>query len=111
MPSTKEVFEQIQQSLTANPARTGGIQAVYQFNLSGDDPGVYQIILRPDEAMVVEGEPEKPDCTLELTADDFKDLVAGKLNGTIAFMTRQLRVKGDVGLAIKLQSLLGAYSG
>ncbi|NLA04878.1 MAG: SCP2 sterol-binding domain-containing protein, partial [Firmicutes bacterium] len=39
--------------------------------------------------------------------DDFGSLLDGKLNATSAFMAGKLKVKGDMGLAMKLQSLLG----
>ena len=34
---------------------------------------------------------------------DFLDLVSGKLNGTAAFFTGKLKVKGDVAVALKLR--------
>ncbi|HOH43646.1 MAG TPA: SCP2 sterol-binding domain-containing protein [Candidatus Hydrogenedentes bacterium] len=36
---------------------------------------------------------------------DFLDLVSGKLNGQTAFLTGKLKVKGDMTLALKLQSV------
>lgn len=46
------------------------------------------------------------DCTLAADADTFRDLLGGALNPTAAFMTGRLRVEGDMGLAMKLGSLL-----
>lgn len=110
MPTTKEIFEKINEVLSADPSRTGGLQAVYQFNISGDDPGVYQVILTPESAKAVEGEQEIPNCTLEIDSNDFKDMLEGKLNGTAAFMSGKLRVNGDLGLAMRLESILSSYS-
>jgi putative sterol carrier protein len=42
-----------------------------------------------------------------MTASDFVDMINGKLNGQMAFMTGKLKVAGDMGLAMKLQTLLG----
>ena len=42
-----------------------------------------------------------------MTAGDFVDMMNGKLNGQMAFMTGKLKVAGDMGLAMKLQTLLG----
>ena|SRR5579875_2952187 len=110
MPSTRDIFRKIHQSLSADPSRMSGLTAVYQFNLTGEDPGVYQIILKEHSAAAVEGTPEVPQCTLELTASDFKDMLQGRLNGTLALMSGKLRVKGDVSLAMRLKSVLKAYS-
>jgi putative sterol carrier protein len=40
-----------------------------------------------------------------MAAKDYLDMLAGKLNGQMAFMTGKLRIAGDLGLALKLQSL------
>jgi putative sterol carrier protein len=43
--------------------------------------------------------------TLTMAAGDFVDLTQGKLNGMTAFMSGKLKIAGDMGLAMKLQSL------
>ncbi|MGC9053156.1 MAG: SCP2 sterol-binding domain-containing protein [Candidatus Hydrogenedens sp.] len=40
-----------------------------------------------------------------MSASDFLDLVAGKLNGQTAFLTGKLKIQGDMTLALKLQSV------
>ena len=110
LPTTKEIFEKINDSLSSDPAKAAGINAVYQFNLTGEDEGVYQVVLRPDGAYAVEGQPESSNCTLEMAASDFKDMVEGKLNGTAAFMSGKLKVNGDMGLALRLQTVLQSYT-
>ncbi len=47
------------------------------------------------------------DCTLTADADVFESLLAGDLNPTAAFMTGKLKIDGDMGMAMKLASLLG----
>ncbi|QRF22753.1 SCP2 sterol-binding domain-containing protein [Alicyclobacillus sp. TC] len=110
MPSTQEIFEKIHEVLKKDPSRTGGLTAIYQFNLTGEDGAVYQIHLTPTSAEVTQGEKELANCTLELAADDFKEMVEGRLNGTAAFMSGKLRVEGDLGLAMRLESVLSAYA-
>jgi putative sterol carrier protein len=41
-----------------------------------------------------------------MASDDFADMVGGKLDGIKAFMTGKLKVKGNMMLAMQLQSLL-----
>lgn len=110
MATTKEIFAQIDQALKADPSRVEAFDCVYQFTLSGDDPGTYQIILKSGKVGAVEGEPETPQCTLEMDSADYKDMIAGNLNGTQAFMSGKLRVQGDIGLAMRLESVLSAYN-
>ena len=45
---------------------------------------------------------------LTLAAPDFLRLITGKLNGVNAFMSGKLKLKGDMGLAMKLGSLFSA---
>ncbi|HET7521909.1 MAG TPA: SCP2 sterol-binding domain-containing protein [Bacillales bacterium] len=110
MPAIKEVFQLIDAALKEDPSLTQGVDAVYQFNLSGDEAGTYQVILRSDGGSAVEGEPETPDCTLSIDSEDFKKMVEGELNGTQAFMSGQLKIEGDMGLALRLQDILSAYN-
>ena len=42
------------------------------------------------------------DCHLRCTVPDFQALVAGKLEGREAFMDGRLRIRGDVGLILRL---------
>ena len=52
------------------------------------------------------GPVREPNITITMAASDFLDLVDGKLDGTMAFMSGKLKVKGDMGLAMKLQNVL-----
>ena len=47
------------------------------------------------------------DCTVTSDADTFQSLLAGDLDPTAAFMSGRIRIEGDMGLAMKLGSLLG----
>ena len=46
------------------------------------------------------------DCTLKMAFSDFDDMINGKLDGMTAFMTGKLKIEGDMGVAMKLQSIL-----
>lgn len=109
MSELKEIFQEIDQALTTDPSRAKGLEAVYQFDLDGEESGKYQIVLRGEKSFAAEGEEEKADCILKMKAEDFKKMVEGKLNGTQAFMMGRLKVQGNMGLALKLQDILSAY--
>lgn len=47
------------------------------------------------------------DVTLTASADVFKAILDDELNPTTAFMTGKLSVDGDMGVAMKLTSVLG----
>ena len=47
------------------------------------------------------------DCRISLSADDLQSLIDGGLDPTMAYMTGQLRVDGDMNLALQLAQALG----
>jgi putative sterol carrier protein len=103
-PTTcKEVFEQMPSRLNKDASK--GLKAVYQFDLSGDGGGKWAVVINNDQCHVQEGTDPSPNITITAAAKDYLDIVAGKLNPQMAFMTGKLRIGGDMGLALKLQSL------
>jgi len=104
--TTKEVFNEMQKRVDNHPTKLAGIKAVFQFDISGADPGVYSVAIADGKGVVTEGAHASPDITITMACSDFADLVEGKLDGIKAFMTGKLKVKGDMMLAMQLQSLL-----
>jgi putative sterol carrier protein len=104
--TTKEIFNEMQKRMDANPTKLAGIKAVYQFDINGADPGVYSVAIADGKGVIAEGPHASPGITITMASDDFADLVGGKLNGMTAFMGGKLKVKGDMALAMQLQSLL-----
>src|SRR5919108_5596774 len=51
------------------------------------------------------GKHASPNITITMKESDYLDMINGKLNGQMAFMTGKLKIAGDMGLALKLQSL------
>ena len=50
---------------------------------------------------------EEADVTLTADVDTFQSMMTGDLNPTAAFMSGKLSVDGDMGMAMKLGSILG----
>ena len=104
--TTKEIFNEMQKRMDGNPAKLAGIKAVYQFEINGADAGVYSVAIADGKGMVTEGPHASPNITITMASNDFADMVEGKLDGIAAFMGGKLKVKGDMMLAMQLQSLL-----
>jgi len=106
MATPADQISQLEKNLRDNPEKVAGMQGVFQFDLSGENGGVWHVSLADGDGHVGEGPAENPGVTISMAADDFVALTEGKLDGTMAFMSGKLKVKGDMGLAMKLQTLL-----
>ncbi len=106
MPNPTEIFAQIDGRLGANPAKIANLSAGFAFDLSGDDGGPFHINLHDGTGDAGPGTGENPNVTISMKDTDFVDLATGKLDGTAAFMSGKLKIKGDMGLAMKLQGIL-----
>ncbi len=84
------------------PEKAEGVEAVVQYHLTGEQGGDWVITIRDGACQVEEGTTENPRLTLDADAADYMDLVTGKLNAMNAFAEGKLRLKGDLGLAMKL---------
>lgn len=58
------------------------------------------------EPMTVSNEDRDADCTIRMSLGDFEDMVAGETDPTMAYMTGKLKVEGDMGVAMKLSSVI-----
>lgn len=104
MPDTiKEVIEGMPAQFNAEAAK--GMNAVYQYDITGDGGAQFYNEIKDGQLEVKEGTHPSPNITITMTSKDYLDLVNGKLNGQMAFMSGKLKIKGDMSLAMKLQNL------
>ena len=101
--SVKDYFETLPQRFQPNAAK--GVKATFQFELSGDGGGTYHVKIDDGTMAVVEGPTDSPSTTIKMAADDYVQMVNGKLSGTMAFMKGKLKVTGNVMLAQKMQNI------
>ena len=86
------------------PEKAKGVEAVIQYHLTGEEGGDWVITIKDGRCTVEEGVAENPRLTLTADAQDYKDIILGKLDGMKAFMQGKLQLKGDLNLAMKLTS-------
>jgi putative sterol carrier protein len=105
--NVKEVFEKhMPQRFKDKPDVVSKINAVYQFNISGPDGGAWSVDCTKPGGQIATGQTDAAKCTVACTDADFLNIVNGKLNPQMAFMSGKLRIQGDMGLAMKLQQIL-----
>ncbi len=88
------------------PEKAGSTNATIAFDLSGDQGGKWWVKIHDGVAESGKGEPgDPPNLTLLADANDWVRIMTGQQDPTAAFMQGKLKIKGDMGLAIKMQSL------
>ncbi|KAF1586367.1 UNVERIFIED_CONTAM: Hydroxysteroid dehydrogenase-like protein 2, partial [Eudyptes pachyrhynchus] len=103
--AVEETFRIVKDSLSDEVVRA--TQAVYQFELSGEDGGTWFLDLKSKGGKVGHGEPsDRADVVMSMATDDFVKMFSGKLKPTMAFMSGKLKIKGNIALAIKLEKLM-----
>ena len=80
-----------------------GLGATLKFDCGADGVIVIDGRAKPNTVSNSDG---AADCTIGLTLGDLEAMLAGDLAPTTAFMTGKLRVEGDMGVAMRLQSLM-----
>jgi putative sterol carrier protein len=100
MPSVQEFFDGLPGR--ADPERLGGMNNTYVFDIEG--AGAWTVKIADGAIDVSEGAGDA-DVTFSANAENFEKIVNGEQNPTTAYMTGKLKIKGDMGAAMKLQKL------
>ncbi len=95
-------FETILSGIKERAANADALGNTLKFDLEGQK--IY--LDGTGEENVVSTEDKDADCVVEVSMDDFQQLMSGDLNPMMAFMGGKLKVKGDMGVAMKLQSII-----
>ncbi|MGD1991657.1 MAG: SCP2 sterol-binding domain-containing protein [Anaerolineae bacterium] len=107
--SDKGIKDLLTQIANVDPAQIEGISGVFLFDLSGEGGGKWMLAIDDGKANLQKVAKEQgvdPDVTLSMAAEDLIAISNGSLNPVAAFMQGKVRVSGDMGLAMRMQSLL-----
>lgn len=80
-------------------AKAGDFDGTAKFDIEGEGA----VIIDNTGARIADDE---ADVTLSADAETFQSILEGDTNPTAAFMTGKLKVDGDMGMAMKLASVL-----
>lgn len=104
MPTVKEILADLPRRFDPETAR--GVKAVIQYRISGPRGGSFHALVSDGRIEVHEGAHPSPDLTLTMSDEDCVEIATGKLSDQMAFMSGRLRIAGDMGLAVRMPSLL-----
>jgi putative sterol carrier protein len=86
----------------ADSSKTAGMTNSYVFEIEGAGEWTVDV---DDGAVTVKEGGGDADVTISTSQETFEKIIAGDQNPTSAYMTGKLKVKGDMGAAMKLQKL------
>jgi putative sterol carrier protein len=95
-----EFFEKLPSRV--EPGKTAGMNNSYVFAIDG--AGTWTVRVNDGGVAVEEGD-TGGDCTIATSAETFEKVMKGEQNPTAAYMSGKLKIKGDMGAAMKLQKL------
>lgn len=98
--AAKDFFDSLESR--ADESKLAGMSNSYLFDIEGE--GQWLVDVRDGKLTVTEGGGDA-DATITTSPDVFDKIVAGEQNATTAYMTGKLKIKGDMGAAMKLQKL------
>jgi putative sterol carrier protein len=98
--TAREFFEGLESRI--DPSKTAGMTNSYVFEIDG--AGTWKVDVQDGNVSVAEGGGEA-DATIAASEETFDQIASGDLNATTAYMTGKLKIKGDMGAAMKLQKL------
>jgi multimeric flavodoxin WrbA/putative sterol carrier protein len=101
--TARELLEMMPSALS--PEASDGLDATYQFEVSGSENFTAHIRIADRKATFHEGPAEKPDVTVKTPADVWLAIGRGEQDGAQAFMSGKYTVEGDLNLLMKLGGL------
>ena len=99
----KEIFGKMPEVFNSDAAQ--GLDAVFQYEITGDNGGNWRVVVKDGACQVSEGVHESPSVTLTLSGDTWLGIVNKETNGMQAFMSGDLKANGDIMLAQRIEQL------
>jgi putative sterol carrier protein len=100
MDDPREFFETLESRV--DPSKAAGMTASYKFDIDGSGSWLVDV---DDGKVTVTEDGGDADCTISTSSETFLKIANGEQNPTAAYMSGKLKVKGDMGQAMKLQKL------
>ncbi len=103
LTSVNEVFEKMPQVFSA--ANAGGMNAVFQFHITGEEAGDWNVSIKDGACEVAKGVHASPSVSLTMADKDWLAMCNKQLDGMTAFMSGRLKASGDIMMAQRIPSL------
>lgn len=98
--AAKDFFDGLEARV--DESKLAGVTNSYLFDIEGE--GQWVVDVKDNKLTVTEGTGDA-DVTITTSGETFDKIASGEQNPTTAYMTGKLKIKGDMGAAMKLQKL------
>ncbi len=98
-----QIFDLMPERFLADQA--GDMEAVIQMDLNGDDGGGWTLLVKDRTLSITTGTNADADMTMSMQASDWLEIARGEANSMALFMQGKIHVTGDMGLAMKMQTM------
>jgi putative sterol carrier protein len=88
-----------------NAEAAGDLSAHIQFNVSGEETGIYYLNIENGICTFLEGESITPTMTIHTPSEVWLAISRGEMDGQMAFMEQRYSVEGDFSLLMKMNEL------
>ena len=106
MSDSQNYITKIGEKLKNSPELSASINAVFVFDIEGEDGGKWTLDFTKTPGEVSEGAAEGADCTIIMNTEDFGAMMQKTANPMQLYMSQKLKVQGNLPLSLKLQEIL-----
>jgi putative sterol carrier protein len=99
----KEVFSRVPEAFDPNAAKN--VNAVFQFDITGQGGGNWNVEVKAGTCQVSEGKANAPTVTVTMSSETWLAMANKQINAMQAFMSGKLKVSGDIMLAQRIPDL------
>ncbi len=109
--TTKEIIQDMFGTLLSRfqPKNAEGLDVTIGYDISGEDGGQWMATIKDGTCTLKESIDGTPTVTLEVQADDWVELMLGRVEAMTLLSAGKAAIVGDTQLALKLTEIFGKY--
>jgi putative sterol carrier protein len=92
-------------ALVFNAEAAGDLEAVVQFDVSGEEPGQYYLRIAEGKCTAFQGKHPSPTLTIHTPSEVWLAISRGELDGARAMIQGKYTIEGDLGLLMRFKEL------
>jgi putative sterol carrier protein len=102
-PTVRQILSELAKP---DPDKLAGVNGTILFDVTGDAPAQYTLVLADGKAELQEGAVEAPDMTLSVRSEDLIAIGKDELKPMHALMRGKIKISGNMALALHLKSMI-----